>query len=730
MLRFYTAAAFLILPAFLFAQKKTDTATADTTKLEEVVVVSSRFTEKKSNVAQQVKVVTAKELQQMNAPTTADVLQLTPGILVQKSQLGGGSPVIRGFEANRVLLVIDGVRLNNAIYRAGHLQNVISVDNNSLERMEVAFGPSSVSYGSDALGGVIHFYTKQPVLRKIGVNAFTRYSSAADERTGGFSLNAGGNKLASFTNLTYSDFGDLRQGANKYQPGTDSWRRPFYVTTNGNQDQVIPNNDLNMQRQSGYQQLDLMQKLLYQNSDKISQVINLQYSTSSDVPRYDRLAQIQNNNPAYAEWYYGPQQRMLTSYQLQLNGFQGMFNRANITAAYQKIKESRHDRRFNSQNLNNRMEDLDIFSLNTDFNKSWNKNNLSYGLELTHNQVNSSAYRFNIGSRERTALDTRYPDGGSQVFSAAAFFSHRYEISQVLSVNEGLRLSHVNLKSKFNDQTFFPFPFNAVKQVNTALSGNLSLVYKPADDWKFSLLGSTGFRAPNVDDLAKVFESVPGHVVVPNPDLKPEHTYNAELGLAKSFSNKAAFNLNGFYTWYRDAITTQPFLFNGQSQVNYDGQLSEVTANVNAGKAYLYGASADLATPLISALWFKASGTYTYARITSVDPTQPLDHIPPFFANGSLAYKHNKYETDFFVQYNAAKKLKEYNPNGEDNLAQATTTGMPSWYTLNLRTGYELNRSLKLQVSLENILDRNYRVFASGISAAGRNLIVSLRGNF
>lgn len=730
MIKLYAAAACIILPALLFAQKKTDPATADTTKLEEVVVVSSRFSEKKSNVAQQVRVLTASELQQMNAPTTADVLQQTPGILVQKSQLGGGSPVIRGFEANRVLLVIDGVRLNNAIYRAGHLQNVISVDNNALERMEVAFGPSSVSYGSDALGGVIHFYTKQPVLNKVAINAFTRYATAANERTGGFSLNAGGNKISSFTNLTYSNFGDLRQGANNYQPGTDGWRRPFYVITDGNPDQVIPNDNLNVQKQSGYQQLDLMQKLLYQNSDKVSQVINLQYSTSSDVPRYDRLAQIQNNNPSYAEWYYGPQQRLLSSYQLQLNGFEGIFNRSNITAAYQKIKESRHDRRFNSQNLNNRMEDLDIFSLNADFNKSWNKSSLSYGVELTNSQVNSSAYRLNVSTRERTSLDTRYPDGGSEVFSAAAFFSHNYQVSPVLSVNEGLRLSHVNLRSSFTDQTFFPFPFNSVKQVNTALSGNLSLVYKPAADWKFSLLGSTGFRAPNVDDLAKVFESVPGHVVVPNPDLKPEHTYNAELGLAKTFVNRAAFNLNGFYTWYRNAITTQPFLFNGQTQVSYDGQLSEVTANVNAGKAYLYGASADLATPLFSELWFKASGTYTYARITSADPAQPLDHIPPFFANGSLAYKHTRYETQFFVQYNAAKKLKDYNPNGEDNLPQATINGMPSWYTLNLRTGYELNRSLKLQVSLENILDRNYRVFASGISAAGRNLIVSLRGNF
>ena len=420
----------------------------------------------------------------------------------------------------------------------------------------------------------------------------------------------------------------------------------------------------------------------------------------------------------------------MSSYQVQLNNFDGLFDQSNITVAYQNLQESRHDRRLNNSNLNNRIEDVNIFSLNADFKKVISKNVLGYGFELIKNDIRSSAYSLNIGNGSNSALDTRYPDGGSKVFSAAAFVSHHFNISEKWIVSEGLRLNYVGLNSKFKNKAFFPFPYNSITQKNIALNGNLSLVFKPTANWKLSALGSSGFRAPNVDDLSKVFESSPGSIIVPNPNLKPEYTYNAELGLEKNFHNKATINLTGFYTWYRNAITTQPFLFNQQSRILYDGELSDVTANVNAQKAFLYGFSGDLSFIPAKNIVAKANATYTFARITSVNPQQPLDHIPPIMGLSSIEYTYKKYYAEFFVQYHNRKKLEDYTPNGEDNLPQATPTGMPAWYALNIRSGFELSKNFKLQMALENILDRNYRVFASGISAPGRNFIVSLRGSF
>ena len=490
------------------------------------------------------------------------------------------------------------------------------------------------------------------------------------------------------------------------------------------------NPDPNVQWGSGYNQTDLMQKILYKSSNRVSHLLNIQYSNSSNIPRYDRLAQLQNNQPRFSEWYYGPQKRFMAAYQLQLKGFKGWFDQSNITLAYQDIEESRHDRRLNTTTLNNRIENVGVFSLNADFDKKWGEQELSYGLEYTHNDVNSSAYKLFVNTGLTGPLDTRYPDGGSTLNTAAAFLAHRWELNDQWLLSSGMRLNWVELNASFNDKTFFPFPFNSVKQNHVAWSGNLGLIYKPGREWNLALLSSTGFRAPNVDDLAKVFESVAGSLIVPNPNLKPEYTYNIEFSVDKGFAGKGNLHFNTFYTWYRDAITTQPFTYNGQSQVMYNGQLSKVTANVNASKAYLYGFSGGFDVKLSSALWFKNDFTYTYARITSTKPVQPLDHIPPFLGSSRLNYAEKQFEAEFFVQFNGAKKLADYNPNGEDNLAQATPKGMPSWYTLNLRTGYQVTKQFKLQAALENMLDQNYRGFASGISAPGRNFILSLRSNF
>ena len=152
--------------------------TRQSEQLDEVVLSVFKGQAKTKRVAEQVAVITSKEIQQLSPQTTADLLASVPGIKVQKSQMGGGSPVIRGMESNRVLLVVDGVRMNNAIYRKGHLQNAITVSPNQLDRTEIIFGPSSVIYGSDALGGVIHYYTKIPKLSeklKVCTSFFNRF---------------------------------------------------------------------------------------------------------------------------------------------------------------------------------------------------------------------------------------------------------------------------------------------------------------------------------------------------------------------------------------------------------------------------------------------------------------------------------------------------------------------------------------------------------------------------
>ncbi|RMG80430.1 MAG: TonB-dependent receptor, partial [Bacteroidetes bacterium] len=292
-------------------------------QLSEIVVIGRRD-DRPEEVPFQVKNIDQKEIAFVNPQTSADALSSLGGVFVQKSQMGGGSPVIRGFEANRVLLVVDGVRMNNAIYRNGHLQNAITVDNSILERMEVIFGPGSLMYGSDALGGVVHFRSKDPKLYfgdKPGGylmegGAYTRFSSANEEKTIHADLNYGQKNWGSLTSFTFTDFGDLRAGSKRPKGYETFGQRRYFIKRKGvdqrlenvivhRDSSTTPNYDL--QVGTAYSQMDFLQKIRFQPNEKVYFIGNFQYSTTSNVPRYDALTDTLGSAKElkWAEWYYG-----------------------------------------------------------------------------------------------------------------------------------------------------------------------------------------------------------------------------------------------------------------------------------------------------------------------------------------------------------------------------------------------------------------------------------------
>lgn len=300
----------LTIPAMLQAQDSTRTL-----NLQEVVISVNKTAERKADIPQQIILVKQQEITFRNPATTADALQQLGNVYVQKSQMGGGSPVIRGFEANKVLLVVDGIRLNNAIYRAGHLQNSITVDPNILERLEVVPGAGAVQYGSDALGGVMALFTKQPLLSNsekpfIRTSSLLRYTSANHEKTAHADVNWGGRRWAFLSSVTGSDFDDLRKGHNGSGRFRDFGDNRVYVNRVGNRDSLVQNPNPNRQLYSGYGQVDFLQKILFQPRPTQQHWLNMQYSTSSRIPRYDRLQNF-TEQPRFAEWYYGPQARFL-----------------------------------------------------------------------------------------------------------------------------------------------------------------------------------------------------------------------------------------------------------------------------------------------------------------------------------------------------------------------------------------------------------------------------------
>lgn len=701
----------------------------------EVVVSANKWEEKRDEIPVQIASVSAREVAFKNPQTSADMLANLGGVFVQKSQMGGGSPVLRGFEANQVLIVVDGVRMNNAIFRSGHLQNVIMLDPASIGEAEVVFGPGSVMYGSDALGGVMDFHTYEPRYGPwIGLEgsggAFARYASANNEKTGHLHFNLGFAGFASLTSVTYSDYGDLRRG-NVVNPFLPDWGKRFeYVDRINGEDVIVQNDDPNVQKYTGYSQLNLLQKFRYRISDSWDAQYGLYYATSSDVPRYDRLQEYRNGALRYAEWYYGPQNWMMNALTVNYTDPGAFVDHGRLTIAYQQIEEDRISRSFGSDSKRHQEEDVNVLSVNLDLDKELvpGVHRLFYGAEAVFNDVTSTAYTENIVTGEQTPTGTRYPAGGNTMNTFAAYATYKWIVAQPFLVSAGIRYSHVLLNSKIGTSVGYKFPYDEIDINAGALNGSLGFVYRPEERWQFNLNFSSGFRAPNVDDAGKVFDSSPGSVMVPNPDLAPEYAYNGELTALYKPGMGSVLSVTGYYTMLTDAIVRQDFTFNGQDSILYDGVLSRVQANQNAGEAYIYGFTGRATLNVTNDLTLDGSITSTYGWDTSND--EPLAHIPPLFASGRMIYRLGHFRCEAEIRWNDWKRLSYFSPAGEDNLEDATPLGTPDWYVLNLRTAYTITSYLQINLDLENVMDVHYRPFASGVSAPGRNLILALRTTF
>jgi len=748
----------VVLGNTAFSQIVRDSATVN---LDEVVISGSKFAEKKKNIIQKIDIINSAAIRRTNAQNTGDLLLSTVNVFVQKSQQGGSSPVIRGFEASRVLLVIDGVRMNNAIYRSGHLQNVITVDQNMLDRIEVIQGPSSTLFGSDALGGAIHMITQQPKLstsdkkRIVQSNAFARYSTANQEKSIHADVTMGSKKWGSLTSITFSDFGDMRMGANDKKGFEEFGTRKEYIQPyNGTtMDTVVRNSSIRKQFFSGYRQVDLMQKVLFKPNQKISHLLNVQHSTTGDVPRYDRLQDIRNGTLRFAEWYYGPQNRTLAAYQFKAEGLTGFFNELNSVASYQWIEESRITREYKRYDRRDaRIENIGVVGFTFDARKKLLDDEIVTGIDLQLNDLSSKATRTNMMNGQISKLDTRYPDGNNTMNYAAGYIQHIHKFkSRKWVLNQGIRIQHVALRSNIVDNSFFQLPITRVNQLNWAATGNIGLVYSPNTQNTFKWGYASGFRAPNIDDLSKLFESSTAarQVVVPNPSIRPEYTHTLDLAYAFRVGQQFELEADVYYTRFNNAIVKAPFQLNGKDSIEYYGVNSQVLANQNVNRAYIWGGTLELrwklnahwkmigninwqegrflTDPSTTSAVFQRQPDGTYAVVRAKVTTKPLDHIPPAFGKWSLAYEHSKGYAELFVLFNGWKPLNVYNADGEDNAQYATAKGTPSWSTINLRSGYNLNKQMVLQFFIENILDRNYRYFASGFSAPGRNIGLAVR---
>ncbi len=708
----------------------------DDIALDQIVISATKWNQSSSDVPSKVTTLSNREIELLQPQTAADLLGASGEVFIQKSQQGGGSPMIRGFATNRLLYAVDGVRMNTAIFRGGNIQNVINLDPFATERVEVLFGPGSVIYGSDAIGGVMSFQTLMPQVSLddkpyIKGKAVIRTSSANKEQTGHFDINAGWKKWAWLSSFSSFDFGDLRMGSH----GPEEYLRPFFVQRHGQSDVIIANEDPLMQVPTGYDQINFMQKVLFRPSESFDMQYAYHYSATSSYSRYDRHIRYRSNGqPRYGEWSYGPQKWQMHHVQIQHHGYTTLYDEVALRVALQQFEESRIDRDIQDVIRHIRVEEVDAYSANLDFIKKLGRRDfLYYGAEYVWNDVRSTGTDENILTSERADGPARYPQATWQ--TAGAYINAQRRFSDKILLQLGLRYSTYGLDAEF-DTRFYPFPYTTASLSNGALTGSVGVNWQPSSRWTFSINASSGFRSPNVDDAGKVFDSEPGIVIVPNPDLRAEYAYNAEAGFAGRLGDHIRLDVTGYYTRLNDALVRRDFTFNGQDSIFYDGELSRVQAVQNAAFALVYGVQAGIQIHAFSGFEFSADLNYQKGEEELEDGTRsPSRHAPPLFGMGKVAYRKDGFTLMLYTQFSARRTFEDLPPEEQNNreIYAVDSNGnpwSPGWMTLHFKASCPLNETFSVGAGLENITDLRYRPYSSGLVAPGRNVVLSLQAVF
>jgi hemoglobin/transferrin/lactoferrin receptor protein len=715
-------------------------------QLENVVVSATRWKQNYTSVSQAISIIEPEVIERRQPQTMADALGLSGKVFIQKSQQGGGSPMIRGFATNRLLYSVDGIRMNTAIFRSGNIQNVINLDPFSMQRTEILFGPSSVMYGSDAIGGVMSFETLTPEfaldsLRKVfnpivSGNAVIRGTTANNERTGHFNVQLGWNKWAWLGSISRYRYDHLRQGSN----GPDDYVKNYYVddwegtfqplNDEPVPDKIVEQSDPLLQIPSGYDQWNTLQKIRWQPTDGMDVQYTFQYSETSNYGRYDRHLRLQDGLPRYAQWDYGPQGWKMHLLSLKMGGNTNgaMYDQLVIKGANQQFWESRISRNFGELSIEKQNELIQANSIHIDAIKWLNERMLlSYGVEWVQNKVNSEAHVRQLSTDASKAGLPRYPD--ATWTSSAAFLHSDIQINTTTKVQAGVRYNTYHIDAQFGDSDRLDTQlFETANLRDRAVVGSFGLISRPNNDWVLKLNLGTAFRSPNVDDMGKIFDSEPGAVTVPNPNIMAEYAWNIDAGVVHRVINGLKLELNAYWTHLENAMVRRDFELNGQTTILYQGIISRIQAIQNAAYAQVYGLQWSLDAQLNNR-WLLTTRMNLQKGEEELDDgsISPSRHVAPYFGESSLTYEYNSWSGSLIHRFQGTKshsqmavtereKIELYALDAE-GLAYA-----PSWGVWNLVGKYEFTDWGNILLQLENLTDQRYRPYSSGISAAGRSV--------
>ncbi|MCD6116263.1 TonB-dependent receptor [bacterium] len=666
-----------------------------------ISVTATRSERGVTDISQAVNLITENAIRERNQKTSAEVLRDEPGVFVQKTSHGGGSAIIRGLSSNQILLLVDGIRMNNSTYRLGNHSYLTMIDYFTLNQIEVVRGPTSVMYGSDALGGTINAITKDVVQGEsksgIGYRVFGRWASADNERTSRVDMSYSGKRIGMLGGVSVKKFGDLRRGVKNSLPELEH-------SVNGP-----------VQSPSGFDCLDWDYKLISYPSETTKLIFSSQYTKKSNLPRYDKY-----ENDGYYLWLYNPQKRHLSYLRLEKSLNNLYVSSLQVTASMNIQDEGRKKQKKPESSITKEWVGVKTGGFSVQLRSFFNKHFLTYGSEIYHDLINAERYKQDpvtfVSQKDEQA---RYPDGAVYT-SIGAYLQDEVNISGRLKSVTGVRLSRFYTKFSLPASSPITDIFGeTISQNFHALTGSEGLIYKMSDGVFLNCNFGQAFRAPNLSDISKLGESKGNTFEIPNPELRPESMTSFDTGVKIEKKNVSA-EVSVYYASVNNLIASADAVYGGSSVIERNSILFKVKSKQNTGRAYLCGVE--------SALNYRSDIIDVFSNLTmpygwNVTLGEPVGGIPPLFGLFGAQINMTGCSIEWFVRF-AAKQDKLSSDDMDD--PRIPVGGTPGWVTVNLRANYNIPHIGEIMCSIENIFDVNYREHGSGINGPGRNFIISI----
>lgn len=673
---------FLFNISGLVSQASDDPAdTLSTIYLNNAVIISAqRYETDAFERPESVAYLSKRQLLQLSPMSMPDALSHVAGVWMQKTNHGGGSAFVRGLTGYQTLLMVDGIRMNNATYRSGPNQYLNTIDPLMISNIEVLRGGGSVQYGSDAIGGTIHMLSQDPVFSdegfKVSGNLYGKYWSSDMEKTGRAQLNIGADNFAFVGAITYKNLGNIYAGG-----------------------------EIGALDPTAYNEYSMDFKALYRIRKKHQLIAAHQNLTQMDVPLYHKIA------PGdYEIYHFNPQQRSLSYVRLESYYNKKLFSEIRYTLSHQNSFEARDKQKTGSVEFIKEEDEVYTLGANievvSNFNADWKA---SSGIEFYHDRVGSKTESENLETGETNQLRGLYPEGSTND-NLAIYSLHNYTLNR-WNFSAGLRYNFVRLHledTTFGNTTISP----------DALVGNLGIVYKVNEHHNITANVNSAFRAPNINDVSS-FGIADFRYEVPAYELKPETSLNKEIGYKIRHSHFSGA-LHIFHNKLNDLISNVPSEYNGLDSL--DGYKVYKRENVN--EAEIYGGEIELENVLAKNLIAFGNISYTYGR--NINNDEPMRRIPPL--NGRIGMRGNFLQHFSFIGewvFAADQTRLSSGDIADDRIADGGTSG---WNVFNLYSGYE-HQYFTFNASFQNLFNEAYRIHGSGIDGIGRSFWLSLKIN-